>query len=191
MLKTFCKYLQFLINIVTRYQLTGWFGNLIIISKIDINAISFIVFLSVFNLILPFQSGSLQAQIRIMQSPLFDFLNLKSYSAKSNICGQTLALLTNIRLSWEDTTRTNTIVMFVERQVCSSALFTYLVGWYASAVRLPSSDVILAQLACPLSDIMFCSYSGINKLSLYKDCTIAYESIALMKSPKIASGCLL
>jgi hypothetical protein len=46
--------------------------------------------------------------------------------------------------------------MFVEREVRYSALFTYLVGWHVSAVSLPSSDVILAQLACPLSDIMFC-----------------------------------
>ena len=45
--------------------------------------------------------------------------------------------------------------MFVERKVCYSALFTYLVGWHAGAVTFPLSDVILAQLACPLSDIMF------------------------------------
>jgi hypothetical protein len=45
--------------------------------------------------------------------------------------------------------------MFVERKVRYSALFTYLVGWNAGAVSLPPSDVILAQLACPLSDVMF------------------------------------
>jgi hypothetical protein len=33
---------------------------------------------------------------------------------------------------------------------------------------LPLRDVILAQLACPLSDIMFCLQSGITNLSLYK-----------------------
>ncbi len=44
----------------------------------------------------------------------------------------------------------------------------YLVGWHAGAVSLPPSDVILAQLACPLSDIMFCLHSGITNLSLYK-----------------------
>ncbi len=31
------------------------------------------------------------------------------------------------------------------------ALFTYLVKWHASDVSLPPSDVILAQLACPMS----------------------------------------
>ncbi len=60
--------------------------------------------------------------------------------------------------------------MFVERKDCYSALFTYLVGWHASAVSFPLSDVILAQLACPLSDVMFCIHSGITNLSLYKHC---------------------
>jgi len=60
--------------------------------------------------------------------------------------------------------------MFVERKVCYSALFTNLVGWHASAVRFPPSDVILAQLAYPLSDIMFCLHSGRTNLSLYKHC---------------------
>ncbi len=46
--------------------------------------------------------------------------------------------------------------MYVERKVCYSALFTNLVGWHASVVSFPMSDVILAQLACPLSDIMYC-----------------------------------
>jgi hypothetical protein len=46
--------------------------------------------------------------------------------------------------------------MFVERWVSYSALFTFLVGWYASAVSLPPDDVIFAQLACPLNDIIFC-----------------------------------
>jgi hypothetical protein len=58
--------------------------------------------------------------------------------------------------------------MFVERKVCYSVLFTYLVEWHAGAVSFPISDVILAQLACPLSDIMFCLHSGITNLSLYK-----------------------
>ncbi len=35
---------------------------------------------------------------------------------------------------------------------------------------LLASDVILAQLACPLSDIMFCLHSGKTNLSLYKHC---------------------
>ncbi len=39
--------------------------------------------------------------------------------------------------------------------------------WHARAVSFPLSDVILAQLACPLSD-MFCLHSGITNLSLYK-----------------------
>ncbi len=52
--------------------------------------------------------------------------------------------------------------MFVERKVCYSALFTNLVGWHAGAPSFPLSDVILAQLACPLSDIMFCLHAGIT-----------------------------
>ncbi len=39
-------------------------------------------------------------------------------------------------------------------------LLTYLVGWQTSDVSLPPSDVILAQLACPLSDVMFRLHSG-------------------------------
>jgi hypothetical protein len=58
--------------------------------------------------------------------------------------------------------------MFVERKVCYSALFTYLGGWHAGAVSFPLSDVILDQLACPLSDVTFCLHSGITNLSLYK-----------------------
>ncbi len=58
--------------------------------------------------------------------------------------------------------------MFVERKVCYSALFTNLVGCHAGAVSFPLSDVILAQLACPLSKIMLCLHSGISNPSLYK-----------------------
>ncbi len=58
--------------------------------------------------------------------------------------------------------------MFVERKVRYSALFTNLVRWYASAVSFPVSDIILAQLACPLSDDMFSLRSGITNLYLYK-----------------------
>jgi len=58
--------------------------------------------------------------------------------------------------------------MFVERKVRYSALFTNLVGWHASAVSFPLSDIILAQLACPLSAVIFCLHSGITNLSLYK-----------------------
>jgi hypothetical protein len=46
--------------------------------------------------------------------------------------------------------------MFVEGLVRYSAMFTYLDRWHAGAVSLPPSDVMLAQLACPLSDVMFC-----------------------------------
>jgi len=35
-------------------------------------------------------------------------------------------------------------------------LFTFLVGWHASAVSLHPVDAVLAQLACPLNDINFC-----------------------------------
>ncbi len=58
--------------------------------------------------------------------------------------------------------------MFVERKVRYSALFTNLVGWHSGAVSFPLSDVILAQLACSLSDVMFYLRSGITSLSLYK-----------------------
>jgi hypothetical protein len=49
--------------------------------------------------------------------------------------------------------------MFVETKVNYSALFTNLVGWHADALSFPLSDVILAQLACLLSDIMLCLHS--------------------------------
>jgi hypothetical protein len=55
--------------------------------------------------------------------------------------------------------------MFVERRVCYSALFTYLVGWHAGAVSFPLGEISLAQLACPLSDVMFCLHSGITNIS--------------------------
>ncbi len=58
--------------------------------------------------------------------------------------------------------------MFVERKACYSALFTNLVRWYTGIVCFPPSDVILAQLACPLRDVMFCLHSGITNLFLYK-----------------------
>jgi hypothetical protein len=58
--------------------------------------------------------------------------------------------------------------MFVERKVRCSALFTNLVGWHAGAVNFPLNDVILADLACPLSYVIFCLPSGITNLSLYK-----------------------
>ncbi len=54
--------------------------------------------------------------------------------------------------------------MFVERKVRYSALFTNLVRWHVGAVSFPPSDVILAQLACPLSDVMFCLHLGITNL---------------------------
>jgi hypothetical protein len=57
--------------------------------------------------------------------------------------------------------------MFVERKVSYSALFTNLVEWHAGAVSFPPSDIILSQLACPLSYIMFCLHSGRTNLSLY------------------------
>ncbi len=46
--------------------------------------------------------------------------------------------------------------MFVDRKVSYSTLFTYLVGWHAGAIRLLLADVIFAQLACPLNDVIFC-----------------------------------
>jgi hypothetical protein len=53
-------------------------------------------------------------------------------------------------------------------KICYSALITNLVGWHAGPVSFPLSDIILAQLVCPLSDVMFCLPSGITNLSLYK-----------------------
>jgi hypothetical protein len=41
-----------------------------------------------------------------------------------------------------------------EREVSYSALFTNLFGWHTSAVTLPPGDVILAQLACTLNDVI-------------------------------------
>jgi hypothetical protein len=37
-----------------------------------------------------------------------------------------------------------------------SALFTYVIRWHTGAVTLSPGKVILAQLACYLSDVMFC-----------------------------------
>jgi hypothetical protein len=76
--------------------------------------------------------------------------------------------------------------MFVERLVRYLALFTNLVGWHVSAVSFPLSYVILAQLACPLSDVMFCLHSGITNLSLYKYCYIE-----LVCSPMPATSALV
>jgi len=58
--------------------------------------------------------------------------------------------------------------MFVERTVCYSALFTNLVWCHADAISFLPNGIIMAQLACPLSDVMFCLHSGRTNLSLYK-----------------------
>jgi hypothetical protein len=55
--------------------------------------------------------------------------------------------------------------MFVERKVCYSTLFTNLVEWHAGTVSFPLSDVILAQVACPMSDVVICLHSGITSYS--------------------------
>ncbi len=47
-------------------------------------------------------------------------------------------------------------------------MFTTLVRWHAGTVSFSLSDVILAQLACPLSDVVFYLHSGITYQSLYK-----------------------
>jgi hypothetical protein len=67
--------------------------------------------------------------------------------------------------------------MFVERKVRYSALFTNLVVWHAGAVSFPPSGVILAQLACPLSDTMFYLHSVITNLSLYKHWAILLQHV--------------
>jgi hypothetical protein len=56
--------------------------------------------------------------------------------------------------------------MFVERKVHYSALSTNLVRWHAGTVSFPLSDIILAQLACPPSNLMLCLHSRITNLSL-------------------------
>jgi hypothetical protein len=69
--------------------------------------------------------------------------------------------------------------MFVERKVHYSALFTNLVGWHAGPVSFPLSDVILAQLACPLSDVMFL-FTFKNNISL-QNCNIGCSKIVVPK----------
>jgi hypothetical protein len=56
---------------------------------------------------------------------------------------------------------------------------TNLVRWHAGAVSFPLSDIILAQLACPLSDIMCCLHSGITNLSYYKHCLLGNGQICV------------
>jgi hypothetical protein len=43
--------------------------------------------------------------------------------------------------------------MFVQRQVSSSGLFTFLVRWHASAFSLHPGEVIFPQLGCPQGSI--------------------------------------
>ncbi len=50
----------------------------------------------------------------------------------------------------------------------------FLVGWHTSAVSLLSVDVIFAQLACPLNDVIFLLRSGVANLSLYKTLLCCY-----------------
>jgi hypothetical protein len=82
--------------------------------------------------------------------------------------------------------------MFAERSVNSSALFTFLVGWYASAVSLPPGDVIFAQLVCPLDGVIFLYTLGITNLSLYKHlarpCMLGSACHALCVRPCMAWG---
>ena len=79
-----------------------------------------------------------------------------------------LSLMTLSLMTQSPTTFNVLTPIFVERKACYSALFTNLVGWHAGGVRFPPSDVILAQLACPLYDVMFCLHLGLTNLSLYK-----------------------
>ncbi len=57
--------------------------------------------------------------------------------------------------------------MFVQKGSLLS--FVYLVGQHTSAVSFPPSDIYLAQLACSLSDVMFCLHSLATNRSLYKN----------------------
>jgi hypothetical protein len=67
------------------------------------------------------------------------------YESKTFIVQATGVILYNLSLR----------PLFVDRMVRYSALFTNLVRWHAGAVSFPPRDIILAQLACPLSDVMF------------------------------------
>jgi len=42
-----------------------------------------------------------------------------------------------------------------DRLVSHSGLFSDLVIWHAGAVSSPPADIIFAQLACPLNDVIF------------------------------------
>ncbi len=57
--------------------------------------------------------------------------------------------------------------MFVERKVCYSALITNLVRWHESAVSFPLSDIILAQLACPLSNVILFWETNVTQYFFY------------------------
>ncbi len=49
------------------------------------------------------------------------------------------------------------VLLSICRETGECLRFVYfLVGWHPSAVSLPPGDIILAQLACPLNDIIFC-----------------------------------
>jgi hypothetical protein len=57
------------------------------------------------------------------------------------------------------------------REKGSLLSFVYIFGRVACrCCKPPPSDIILAQLACPLSDVMFWLHSGIPNLSLHKHC---------------------
>ncbi len=78
--------------------------------------------------------------------------------------------------------------MFIEIKVCNSDLFTNFIGCYAGAVGFPLSDIILAQLACPMSNVKFCLHLEITNLSLYKHWAYpsgaSFRSSPLMQIPR-------
>jgi hypothetical protein len=49
----------------------------------------------------------------------------------------------------------------------------------------PLSDTTLAELACPLSDVMFCLHSGILNLSLSKHCNLHTFAFTLFRVPLV------
>jgi hypothetical protein len=65
---------------------------------------------------------------------------------------------------------TNKRTILLSRNLCRETDWLLSIAYIFGqvAVSLPPSDVILAQIACPLSDVMFCLNSGITDLSLYK-----------------------
>jgi hypothetical protein len=75
-----------------------------------------------------------------------------------------------------------------DRLVTQICLLFWL-GGMTALFACPPVDVILAQLACPLNDVIFMFTSGITNLSLYKHCLILETVLSqvVFTLPSIAS----